>query len=97
VKILWRRNREGEIMDVVEYEVNLHSTESKKKEDRCLCSWIHLDVPNHESRQDAECPICPTADRGVDICSPAYNDRIDAVSLHASVLSPEVADGLALK
>lgn len=76
---------------------NLHSAKSQNHENRKLRSLVHVELPDNEGWQNTECPIRPTTDGRVRVNRFNGDARVNAVSLHSSVLAPEVGDGPALE
>lgn len=74
----------------------LHAADGKNSSDGELGAAIHLQVPNHEGRKDANCPVTDTGDCRVAVESLDSDLRVDAGARSTSVLSPEICRGTTL-
>jgi hypothetical protein len=72
-------------------------TDSKNYANVELRPTIHLQVPDHENRQDTIRPIRPAAHGRVGVGRGRNDIRIDTASFHARKLSPEIGHWPALE
>ena len=78
-------------------EVHLQGSKSKHNCNTNLDFLVHLEIPNHKNRNNAECPVRDTTDGGISI-ERCYNDGgVDAMSLASTVLVPELGNWPALE
>lgn len=75
----------------------LHAADGKNGGDGEFGAEIHLQVPNHEGREDAECPVTDTGDCRVAVESLDSDVRVDAGARSAGVLGPEICRGATLE
>jgi hypothetical protein len=76
---------------------SLHGRKSKNQDYGELGSRVHIEFPNYENRQDAECPIRPAGDSRIRIGRFEDDACINAMAFHAGILTPKVCDGPALE
>ena len=67
-----------------------HATDGKNGGDGELGAEIHLQIPDHEGGEDAECPVPHTGDCGIGVEGIDCDLRVDTDALSTGVLGPEV-------
>lgn len=74
----------------------VHSADGENCGNGNLGAPVHLEVPDQEDGDDAQCPICDAGECRIGVCSVDGEFWVDTGSCPVGVLRPEVRGGTTL-